>query len=185
MKVKREKNDIKGQANKNDKKIREKIVISNKTRKIIFIVSITIVAIISIILIIVSVKNNNKNVNMLPPTEGQNTKSTENVKVSKDGIKTNNSKEFLKEKEFNGLIISNINFTSLKGLCTFTAKVDNKTGKKFEGTPVQIILKNNKNEQIDVLEAYIGQMEPDESTNIDASITSDMSNAYNFEINIE
>lgn len=122
--------------------------------------------------------------NQQPNNENNNStdlSNTENVTVTNEGEKINNSEELAKEKTFDGMIIRDISLSAKGGLTSFFATVVNESGKDQTARPIQVIFTNNAGEE-SVLEAYLSDVKAGGTTYIDASTTEDLSNAHDFKI---
>ena len=105
----------------------------------------------------------------------------ENIEVKGD-TKTNISEQLLKERTFNGLTIKNISLKSVKGTTTFRAKVVNETENIYETQEIKIILKDKNGQEYGTINGLIEEIQPHGERTIDASISIDLSNAYDFTI---
>lgn len=107
--------------------------------------------------------------------------NTENVKIENE-TKINNSTELSKEKTFFGLKLTNIKLVGQDGMTTFTADVQNTSGKDYEGKSVTIVLKNQDGTEYSRLPGFMPSVKNGEATKIEASTTDDITNAYDFTI---
>lgn len=76
----------------------------------------------------------------------------------------------IKDKEINGINVSNISISENNGDITVTANVTNNTGVTKEESIVKIKLKNAKGEVIQELGALIGKTNPGETRQIRAVV---------------
>lgn len=156
---------------------------------IITILAVIIISIIVIILVVnkkdASKENITNNVdsegNVLPQTEV----NKENVTVKDDGTKENNSSKLKETKIFEGMEVKEVTLTANGGLTKFTSKIENVTNEDFKGMPVTIVFVNKAGEQISTLEGYIGDTKKGQFSYMDASVTADLSNAYDFSMKIK
>lgn len=102
--------------------------------------------------------------------------------VIKGKVKENNSKALAQEKELNGMRVKDIKLVAKSGVTNFVAKVENTTPNDFKGQKVVIIFKNEDGSEYDRLDSYLGDIKSGDSLEIDATTTSDLSNAYDCEI---
>lgn len=107
--------------------------------------------------------------------------NTDNVKIVGD-VKENNSTVLLTEKTLLGLKISNIRLAAENGLTNFTADVENISGEDFTERTIFIVFKNEDGSEYARLESYLPDIKIGGTSKIDASITNDLSNAYDFVI---
>ena len=142
---------------------------------------IVIVAIIAIVLVVN--KNKGNDLSEEPVTVDQATPVTsENVKVSESGVKENVSTKLKEEKKYEGMTIKDIKFIANANVTEFVATVENTTGTDFTGAPVTIVLTNKAGEEVSRLEAYIGDTKAGQSSYINASATTDLTDAYDLSI---
>ena len=178
---------------KEDKGIKseKKIENSKKNLKIILISIATIVLLVIIGISIYFFLKNDKNVDELDNNQEENNqeKSTSlidyenmnNVELI-DGEKKNNSKALLEEKNFKRLKVKDIKLEEVKGTTNFSAKVENNTDEDFKSCIVVLIFINEDGTEYARLEGSIPDIPKGKSTILDASTTSDLTNAFDFRI---
>lgn len=105
----------------------------------------------------------------------------DNVEI-KDGKKENNSIEISKERSIRGLVFKDIKLLAENGISYFTATVINESGVDFLGETATIQFLNQEGNEQANLEIYIPEIKKDETNRINASTTSDITNAYTFNI---
>lgn len=110
--------------------------------------------------------------------------NTENAKIE-NGVKQNTSANILKDRDLNGIQITEIKLDGQNGISHFTATVKNNTSKDFKGGVAKITFTNKDGSLYAELEVYISEMKAGETNAIDASTTSDIANAYDFSIELE
>lgn len=168
-----------------------------KNKKVNFkIIAIVIAIFIIIILGVILYKNKNKtktkqeqNENQQETTEQErigliDMNNTENAKIE-NGIKQNTSENILKDRNLNGIEITEIQLNAQEGISHFTATVKNNTSKDFAGGVAKITFTNKDGNTYAELEVYIPEMKTEATNSIDASTTADIANAYNFSIELE
>lgn len=166
-----------------------------KNKKVNFkIIAIVISIFIIIILGVILYKNKTKtkqeqNENQQETTEQErigliDMNNTENAKIE-NGIKQNTSENILKDRNLNGIEITEIQLNAQEGISHFTATVKNKTSKDFAGGVAKITFTNKDGNTYAELEVYIPEMKTEATNSIDASTTADIANAYNFSIELE
>lgn len=131
--------------------------------KKIFIVIILIIIIISGIFFIKSkneIKNNEVN----------------------DNNRTNISEEFLKEKEYFGMQIKNIEYEEKDGITHFSAIVVNNSGQDYNGGNIKIVLMNSEGKDYDKINTVLLPIKSGKTGKIDANITKNLMDAKNFRI---
>lgn len=105
----------------------------------------------------------------------------DNVNI-KDNVKENNSKALLKDKEFEGMKVKDIKLTASNGTTKFLATVENTSSKDFVNQKIVVVFKNKDGSEFARLDTYLGDIKVGEKAEIDATTTSDFSNAYDFVI---
>lgn len=105
----------------------------------------------------------------------------ENVNV-KNNVKENNSKALLKEKDFEGMKVKDISLVASDGTTKFSATIENTSSNDFKNQKIVIIFKNKDGSEFARLNTYLGDIKVGNSAQINASTTSDYSNAYDFVI---
>lgn len=166
-----------------------------KNQKVNFkIIAIVIAIFIIIILGVILYKNKTKtkqeqNENQQETTEQErigliDMNNTENAKIE-NGIKQNTSENILKDRNLNGIEITEIQLNAQEGISHFTATVKNNTSKDFAGGVAKITFTNKDGNTYAELEVYIPEMKTEATNSIDASTTADIANAYNFSIELE
>lgn len=166
-----------------------------KNKKVNFkIIAIVMSIFIIIILGVILYKNKTKtkqeqNENQQETTEQErigliDMNNTENAKIE-NGIKQNTSQNILKDRNLNGIEITEIQLNAQEGISHFTATVKNNTSKDFAGGVAKITFTNKDGNTYAELEVYIPEMKTEATNSIDASTTADIANAYNFSIELE
>ena len=137
-----------------------------------------IVAIILIIIIVAVIVNINKK------NKHETTENDENSYVEEiaDGIKINKSTKLNESKLVNGLLISNIQLTESDGMTTLLADVTNKTEQKTELKKLKIVLLDESGNEIATMTAFINAINAGETTQLNASTTSNYIKAYDFKV---
>ena len=110
--------------------------------------------------------------------------NTENAKIE-NGIKQNTSKNILKDRDLNGISITEIQLNAQEGLSHFTATVKNNTATDFAGGVAKITFTNKDGSVYAEMEVYIPEIKVGATNAIDASTTADIANAYDFNIELE
>ncbi len=120
-------------------------------------------------------------INKVKPTF---TISTEIFEVAKQNSKTekNESDEFVKEKEFNGMKVNNISLERNGGISSFSANIENDTNKKFEGREIKITFLHEDLTQITILKTRLDNIEVGQTANIKISTSLNLMDAYTFKI---
>lgn len=160
--------------------------ISKKKNQLVYGGTVVILLIIAIILIVVIINKNKVNTDVdTEILEQPQVETSENVKVTTEGIKENISNKLKEEKKLEGMTIKEIKFQSKDNVTKFTATIDNTTLNDFKGTPVEIIFKNKNGEEISRLAGYVNDTLKGAKSYIDASTTIDITEAYDFTIQLK
>ena len=153
--------------------LREKFKHINK--KIIIIFGTVIIIITIIIGIVYKIKQKNKE----PEKEN---KEIPPITVMEDGTKVNTKEKLNEAKLVNDLLISNIQLTEKNGVTTLLANITNKGEKKTEFKRLKIVFLDEKGNEISSATAFLSPLEVGETTQLNASTTSNYINAYDFKI---
>ena len=143
-----------------------------------FIIGVTILIIVAVIIsVIFVITNNKKNKNkvIVKSVDEEN----KYVNVLSDGTKENTSQKLNEDKTFDGLDITEIKLTENNKLTKLTANITNNTKKITGDYTAKIIFVDSKNNELAEMGFYIKELQPGESTGLNASTTFDYSNAYN------
>lgn len=154
----------------------------NKKSKIYIAVSVIICIIIVVALVSVyfyqkRLTTNDPNTN----TNGKNTilnDSEEYVEILEDGTKINNNEKLKENKKIDKLDITDINITASNGLTKLTGTITNNTNEIQEESVISIIFLDKDGNELTKVGAYIKQLAPEESTQLNASVIFDYSNVY-------
>lgn len=101
------------------------------------------------------------------------------VNVLSDGTKENTSEKLKEDKNFDGLDITEIKLIENNQLTKLTGIITNNTDKIKGDYTAKIIFVDSKNNELSEMKFYMKQLQPGESTVLNASTTFDYSNAYN------
>lgn len=102
---------------------------------------------------------------------------------TQEGYKINVSSQLNQEKEYKGFKISNISLTENGGETVLLADVENVSGRNIEDfTTIDIKFVNKDGEEIGTITGLITPLEAEGSTQLNASVTADYTNAFDFEI---
>ena len=169
-----------------------------KNKKINFKIIITLLVIIAIIIAgIIIYKNNKKTEQEQGKRQEETTQqeqteqiglidmnNTENAKIE-NGVKQNTSENILKDRDLNGIAITEIQLNAQEGISHFTATVKNNTATDFAGGVAKITFTNKDGSVYAEMEVYIPEIKVGATNAIDASTTADIANAYDFNIELE
>ena len=144
-----------------------------KKKDVILIVAIILLI---IVLALILVKKNKEN-ELKEVSEQEEQKY---VKILENGTKINTSTEFNSTKTYNGLEISNIQFTEKDGMSVLLADIKNISNRKHEIEIVKITIIGENGEEIAEIKPIIGNIEEGETIKLNANITTDATNAKDF-----
>lgn len=104
------------------------------------------------------------------------------IKELEDGTKLNTRTKLNEAKSVNGLLVSNIQLTEKDGMTTLLANVTNKTETRTEFKRLKIIFLDENGNEISSATAFLNPLEAGETTQLNASATSNYINAYDFKV---
>ena len=139
------------------------------------VVAIILILISIIIFVVISINNKNKH-------EIKGEEENSYVEEISDGIKINKSTKLNEAKLVNGLLISNIQLTESDGMTTLLADVTNKTDQKTSLKKLKIILLDKDGKEISSMIAFLNDINAGETTQLNASTTSNYIKAYDFKV---
>ena len=142
------------------------------------------VIIVIVILIIVLIKNKENGNIAVSNTVKENANMIEDTyTVSlEDGKNINVSEDFHSTKTYKDLQISNIQFIEENGTSTLLADIMNKGNTTHEAEIVKIMILGENGNVIAEIETVFGKVESGETIQLNARITSDITNAKDFRI---
>lgn len=146
--------------------------------KKLMIVMFIIIALLLAIIVGVNIKKKNES----DPEAVEKTQVEEYVEVKTDGTKVNTSKELSKVKKVDGLEISNIQLIENGNLSRITADVKNTTKNTLGDCDISIIMLDKSGEEMATIGGYIDKVEAGATVKLDAAVTVDVANAYDFKI---
>lgn len=115
-------------------------------------------------------------------TDVQNEKE-EFVQKLADGSKLNTSKELKKTKKVDGLEFTNIQLREIGGITTLLADVTNTTKSAVNTKIVSIDILDKSGNKITTVRGVIEDLAAKAKFQINASVTADVANAYDFRVN--
>lgn len=107
--------------------------------------------------------------------------NTENVEIVQ-GEKVNNSEKITRDRELNGLKLTNIKIQTENNISMFTADVKNDTGNKFNGGAIKLTFFNASGEEYADFEAWIPEINEGGTNSINAGTTMDIVNSADMKI---
>lgn len=128
-------------------------------------------------------------------TEPPTTSQTENVLSAgrptiagteyvgeKDGVKINTSEQLKQTKTYGSYTFSNIRIETDANGSVILADVTTSEATKQPGKEITINILDNQGNVVETIGAYIGQIKPGETNSFRTETTTDITNAYDFEI---
>lgn len=153
---------------------------SNEKRWIVLLVAVLLIAIILIVVLVNAKGKDNTNVN--EPKQEAQANEEKYVTELENGLKVNISEDFRKTKSYGNLEISNITYTYSDGQSLLLADVTNKGTTKHEVEIVKLTILGENDEVIADAQPVIGEIEPGEKIQLNASVWGDLANAKDFKI---
>ena len=157
-----------------------KDMLKNKKALIITGVVILVILLLSVALIFQNKRAMKKNQN----THIIDMNNNANVELTSDNKKKNISEKVNASRNLEGIEISNIELYATADISYFKANVKNTKETNFSGGVAVITFKNKAGEETDILEIYIPALDAQKENTINASTTSDIANAYDFDIKL-
>ena len=156
----------------------------NKKKYILIVMIVIIIAVFIGAVAYKYIKNRNiGNKGFYGRGQDTNAQLGEYEKIDKSGNKINTSSKLKSEKEYNGLKVSNINLQSNNGATVLLADVENTSSNSIEDfTTIDIRFVDKNGEELGVLTGLIKPLKANEKTQLNSSTTSNLTNAYDFEI---
>lgn len=157
-------------------------------KRIIIISTIVLIIVITGVIIGFTINRNKKNssneeakgTEILVPVDMNN---LENAKM-KDDEKVNISKDLLKDREIQGLKLTNISLKTDYGTSSFAADVTNTSDKDFNGGTLTLKFINNEGVQFATLDARVQPIKAGKKVDIAAKTTADLVNAKDFTVEL-
>lgn len=109
--------------------------------------------------------------------------NTENVKIV-EGEKVNTVDKITKDRDVEGLKLTNIKIQTENSISMFTADVKNETGSKFNGGAIKLTFINSEGEEYADFEAWVPEIEAGGSNTINAGTTMDIVNSSDMKIEL-
>ena len=153
----------------------------SKNEKIGIGVLVLITVLVIIVAVVLSNRNKEEN-NTTNDLQATNTQTEEFVNVLNDGTRVNTSDKLHETKTFDGMEISDFQLTENGNVTLLLGTITNTSSEKKGGYPISIKVLDKDGNELTVVAAYIGELEPGESTQLNSSATFDFANAYDFEI---
>ena len=153
-------------------------------KKIIYALLLIIIIVLSVLLIVYVNTRLNKKEEIIEekPYYGLiDMENKENVKIE-NNVKENISDKLLQEKKFEEMTVKEIQLIAKDATTNFTATIENTSQKDYEESQIEIVFLKEDGSEYGVLPTYLASLKIGETTQINASTTSDLTNAYDFMI---
>ena len=150
-----------------------------KSKGAFFVCVVAIVLIVVILVVTGREEKNNENPN--GQANGNNI-TEEFVKVSEDGSKVNTSEQLKKTKIVAGLELTNISLTENGGLTQLLADAKNTTNSTIEELDIIITAIDKNGNALAEFEGSVYGLAAGQTTTLNAAITADIANAYDFTV---
>lgn len=142
-----------------------------------FKLTLVVIVILVIALIVI-------NVTKKPNTQAQNTtQNGQNYVEGTDGTKVNNSEDLNKDKVAEGIKVESPKLVYTNGATRLTANVTN-TSTETKNVSLKIIFLDDKGATIAESVGYVGSILPNETRQLDSTITTDVANAKDIRFEI-
>ena len=116
-------------------------------------------------------------------TSGIQTEQQEKyTKILEDETKLNTSEKLKEDKKFEELKVKDIQLTYKDGVTNLLATIENTTQTKIEMQNIEIVLLDEKGEELYKIPGIIEEIEAGKTTQLNCSVTADFSNVYDFRI---
>ena len=145
-----------------------------RRKEIIIILILVIATIIMGILLYNKTKQNDTEGGQVQAQSSQNDETI----VQQANTTYNNREKVIADKQLGQFNVTNISATGEGGLTTIRASIENTTGIVQNEFPITIELKNEQNETIQTVHAYVGTMQAGETRSIVASVNMDVTQIY-------
>lgn len=109
-------------------------------------------------------------------------KEEQYVSILEDGTKENTSPKIRKDRKWEKLSITNIELTEKAGITKLTGIIANNSREVTPECTATITLVDKEGNELTKLKIYVKELQPSESTRLNASATLDYVDAYDFKI---
>lgn len=161
------------------------------SRGILILIIIAAIIITTIVIIVLNVNKPKENIDngnndtnqeeMKDPETKPEITGNENIEES-NGIKVNTSNKLKETKQFETYTLNNIKLVNSNGITKFTADVTSTSTTKLSGIDIKIKFMDKNGKYISAMSAYLPQVKPGEISHLEANSTSDLANAFSYEI---
>lgn len=150
---------------------------NGRINKMVLVV-IVIIAILVIVLIVNGIKKNNNG------TNNTGTNTTENTQVNTNGEKINTSTKLKEARDVDGLYVDKIELKNVSDRTTFTANITNKGTEATKGQLYNLVFLDKTGNAQGTMGLYIRSIKPNETISVEASIDKDVTECYDFNLQL-
>lgn len=149
-----------------------------KNEKRMILILLIILAIVIIAVVVGKNKGNKEN------TEKNQVKE-EFVQVQEDGTKVNISSKLAETKKVGAYKIGNIQLTTKDNQSILLADVENVSSSATEMKMIEITLLDKEGNTLETVPGVVKQLQPGETAQLNAGITDDYANSYDFKVEVK
>ena len=148
----------------------------NEKRMILILLIILAIAIIAVV--VGKNKGNKENTD-------ENQVKEEFVQVQEDGTKVNTSSKLAETKTAGAYKIGNIQLTTKDNQSILLADVENVSSSATEMKMIEITLLDKEGNTLEKVPGVVKQLQPGETAQLNAGITEDYANSYDFKVEVK
>lgn len=149
-----------------------------KNEKRMILILLIILAIVIIAVVVGKNKGNKENTD-------ENQVKEEFVQVQEDGTKVNISSKLAETKTVGAYKIGNIQLTTKDNQSILLADVENVSSSATEMKMIEITLLDKEGNTLEKVPGVVKQLQPGETAQLNAGITEDYANSYDFKVEIK
>lgn len=149
-----------------------------KNEKRMILILLIILAIVIIAVVVGKNKGNKENTD-------ENQVKEEFVQVQEDGTKVNISSKLAETKTVGAYKIGNIQLTTKDNQSILLADVENVSSSATEMKMIEITLLDKEGNTLETVPGVVKQLQPGETAQLNAGITEDYANSYDFKVEIK
>ena len=149
-----------------------------KNEKRMILILLIILAIVIIVVVVGKNKGNKEN------TEKNQVKE-EFVQVQEDGTKVNISSKLAETKTVGAYKIGNIQLTTKDNQSILLADVENVSSSATEMKMIEITLLDKEGNTLETVPGVVKQLQPGKTAQLNAGITDDYANSYDFKVEVK
>lgn len=146
------------------------------------VIGVLVLITVLVIIVAIVVRNINGKEEKIIESQEENVVTEEFVDVLEDGTRVNKSDKLHESKTFDGMEINNFSLTEKGNVTLLLGTITNMSSEVKGDYPINIKVIDKDGNEIVTVAAYIGELEPGESCELNTSATFDYANAYDFEI---